>query len=143
MEHINHDQPSVVATLVPDEERLHFLPRHFGKHMLTVEHDIYSQFGNLCLTYTGGYWHFYDLSNGGCYLAPSQASYSLMHTGNDFDATVSGDAAGIIVSLFTFSHLSFTLEEDPLGPRIANYFHWLRAFAAGHPESHLILRAID
>ena len=143
MQHINHDQQSVVATLVPEEERLNFLPRHFGQHLLTVENDIYSQFRNLCPTYTGGYWHFYDLSNGGCYLTPSQASYSLIHAGNYFDATVSGDAAGIIVSLFTFSQLSFTFEEYPFGARIANYFHWLREFAAGHPESHLIFRAID
>ena len=143
MKPFNNEQPAIMATVVPEEDRLTFLPRHFGMHMLTVEHDIYSQFAHLCPTYTGGYWHFYNLSNGGCYLAPSQASYSLMHLGNDFEATVSGDAAGIIVSLFTFSHLSFTLEEDPLGPRIANYFHWLRAFAAVHPESHLIFRAID
>ncbi|MBX3326773.1 MAG: hypothetical protein KF682_12810 [Nitrospira sp.] len=37
MKPLNHEQPSIVATLVPEEERLDFLPRHFGKHMLTVE----------------------------------------------------------------------------------------------------------
>ena len=111
--------------------------------MLTVENCLYAQFAKLCPTYTGGYWHFYDVSNGGCYLAPSHERYALVHPDNFFDATVSSDAAGIIVSLFTFSHLSFLLENDPLGPRIVDYFHLLRDFAGDHPEAGLIFRAID
>ena len=143
MKPFNHEQQSIVATLVLEEERLTFLPRHFGRHMLIVENSLYSQFAKLCPTYTGGYWHFYELSNGGCYLAPSREQYLLVQSGNFFEATVSGDAAGIIVSLFTFSHLSFMLEDDPLGPRIADFFHLLRDFAADHPEASLITRAID
>ena len=143
MKQFNNEQQAIVATLVPEEDRLEFLPRHFGPHMLTVEHFLYAQFANLCPTYTGGYWHFYDLSNGGCYLAPSRETYPLVHADNFFEATVSGDAAGIIVSLFTFSHVSFRLEDDPFGPRIAQYFHLLRDFAADHPEAGLIDRAID
>ena len=143
MTHFNHEQPSIVATVVPEEDRLTFLPRHFGMHMLTVENYVYAQLAKLCPTYTGGYWHFYNLSNGGCYLAPSGETYPLVHGDNCFEARVSGDAAGIIVSLFTFSHLSFRLEDDPLGPRIADYFHRLRDFAADHPEASLIYRAID
>jgi len=143
MKPFNHEQQSIVATVVPEEDRLKFLPRHFGKHMLTVENALYSQFAKLCPTYTGGYWHFYDLSNGGCYLAPSCETYPLVHADNFFEATVPGDAAGIIVSLFTFSHSSFWLEDDPFGPRIAQYFHLLRDFAADHPEAGLIYRAID
>ena len=143
MHQFNHEQQSIVATLVPDENRVEFLPRHFGAHMLTVERYLYSQFANLCPAYTGGYWHFYELSNGGCYLAPNQETNPLLHPGNYFEATVSGDAAGIIASLFTFSQLSFILEADPLGPRIAEYFHLLRDFAGAHPEAGLIYRVID
>ena len=83
------------------------------------------------------------MSNGGCYLAPSRETYPILHADNYVDATVSGDTAGIIVSLFTFSHLSFHFENDPLGPRLANYFHQLRDFAANHPDAGLILRVID
>lgn len=134
---------SIVATLVADTDRLTFLPRHFGRQMLTVERYVYSQFGTLCPAYRGGYWHFYDLSNGGCYLAPEGKTYPIIHEGNYFDGAVSGDAAGIIVSLFTFSQLSFILEHDPLGERIATYYHLLRDFASTHPEAGLIYRAID
>ena len=143
MKPFNHEQQSIVATLVPEEERLDFLPRHFGTHMLTVEHALYAQFADLCPTYRGGYWHFYELSNGGCYLAPRRETYALVQSGHFFEATVSGDAAGIIVSLFTFSHVSFLLEDDPLGPQIADSFHLLRDFAADHLEAGLISRAID
>ncbi len=143
MQTSHNEQQSIVATLVPGEGRLKFLPRHFGTHMLTVENSLYAQFAKLCPTYTGGYWHFYELSNGGCYLAPSREQYRLVHGGNFFDATMSGDAAGIIVSLFTFSHVSFMLEDDPLGPRIADYFHLLRDYAANHSDAGLIYRAID
>ncbi len=143
MKEFNNEQLAIVATLVPDKDRLTFLPRHFGHHMLTVENALYALFAKLCPTYTGGYWHFYDLSNGGCYLAPSRETYPLVHADNFFEATVSGDAAGIIVSLFTFSHVSFSLEDVPFGPRIAQYFHLLRDFAADHPEAGLIYCAID
>ena len=143
MKQFNHEQQSIVATLVPEEDRLKFLPRYFGKHMLTVEHALYAQFAKLCPTYTGGYWQFYELSNGGCYLAPNRETSPLLHDGNFFEARVSGDAAGIIVSLFTFSHMSFMLEDDPFGPRIAHYFHLLRDFVADHPEANLIYRAVD
>jgi len=136
-------QAPIIATEVQDEDRLAFLPRHFGRHMLFVERFIYSQFANLCTSYQGGYWHFYDLSNGGCYLAPGCQSYSLLCEGSEFDATVSGDTAGIIVPLFTFSQLSFDFENDPLGRWIAEYFHLLRDFAGSHPEASVIYRAID
>ncbi|MDR4470691.1 MAG: antirestriction protein, partial [Nitrospira sp.] len=82
------------------------------------------------------------LSEGGENSLTTPGEYC-MTADNFFDATVSGDAAGIIVSLFTFSHLSFLLEDDPHGPRIAQYFHLLRDFAANHPEAGLIVRAID
>jgi hypothetical protein len=91
----------------------------------------------------GSYWEFFDLSNGGCYLAPSQDFYHLVHPGGDYDATVSGDAAGIVATLYTFSHLSFHFEQDPFGTRVSDLFHLLRDYAAHHPEAELIFRLID
>ncbi|MGE0470535.1 MAG: hypothetical protein AB7L09_16155 [Nitrospira sp.] len=42
MKPFNNEQPAIVATVVPEEDRLKFLPRHFGKHMLTVENCLYA-----------------------------------------------------------------------------------------------------
>lgn len=133
----------IVASLVPEGQRLDFLPRHFRAHMMLVERQIYHQFANLALHYRGGYWEFYDLSNGGCYLAPSQDFYHLVHPGMDFDATVSGDAAGIVATLYTFSTLSVHFEHDPFGTHLRTLFHLLRDYAAHHPEASLIFRIID
>ncbi|MDR4470909.1 MAG: hypothetical protein MRJ68_21840 [Nitrospira sp.] len=54
MKPLNNEQPAIVATLVPEEDRLTFLPRHVGMHMLTVEHGLYAQFAKLGPSYSGG-----------------------------------------------------------------------------------------
>ena len=59
----------IVATQVPEGYRLAFLPRHFGRHFMQVESSIFGHMRNLCPDYTGGYWEFFDLSNGGCYVS--------------------------------------------------------------------------
>ena len=38
-----NDTSIVLATLVPDAERIDFLPRHFGRQMMTVEQHLYSR----------------------------------------------------------------------------------------------------
>jgi hypothetical protein len=143
MKSTNTNHHPILAALVPDDQRLDFLPRHFGTHMMLVERQVYHQFANLAPQYRGGYWEFYDLSNGGCYLAPSQDFYHLVHPGGDYDATVSGDAAGIVATLYTFSQLSFHFEQDPFGTRVSDLFHLLRDYASHHPEASIIFRIID
>lgn len=139
----NDKQSSIVAIVVPEDERLDFLPRYFGKHMMLVETQIYHQFRNLCPHYTGGYWDFYELSNGGCYLAPNGAHYRILHPGNYVNASASGDAAGIMATLYMLSHLSFTFAEDPFGDQLSTLYHLLRDYASDHPEASLIYRVID
>src|ERR1039458_2734245 len=136
-----NDNVVVLATLVPDAQRLDFLPRHFGRQMMTVEQHLYSRLSELSQDYTGGYWNFYDLSNGGCYLAPTAPEQlRLVVQGNDFEGTLSADAVGITATLFTLSELSFRFQRAEV---LATRFHQLRDFAADHAEAGLIFRAID
>ncbi len=51
--------PSIVATVVKNNERLAFLPKYFGRYYLTGEAIVYSFMTKLSNTYTGGYWEFY------------------------------------------------------------------------------------
>ena len=136
-----NDNSGVLATLVPDAQRLDFLPRHFGRQMMTVEQHLFSTLSELSQDYTGGYWNFYDLSNGGCYLAPTAPrQFRIFVDGNDFEGTLSADAVGITATLFALSGLAFRF------PRIevlSIRFHQLRDFAADHAEAGLIFRAID
>jgi hypothetical protein len=86
----------IEAREIPDSERLPILPRHFGRHMLTVEHAVYSFMRRLSSEYTGGYWIYVELSNGGFYMAPThEAPVNVRVDTNGFEGPMSADAAGI------------------------------------------------
>ncbi len=139
MEHI--EQVAIAATRISDDDRLGFLPRHFGTHMMIVERALYAELRHLCAEYRGGWWNFYDLSNGGCYLAPGGAAeFHLKVPGNGFDGRLSADATGVTVTLFALSHLSFRF---PSVPMFGEQFYRLRDFALEHGERQLIFAAID
>ena len=131
--------PAITAQRIPDKQRLNFLPRHFHMWCVAVERAVFRHLGNLCPRYTGGYWTFYDLSNGGCYMTPPPGDY-VIAAANGFSATVDADTAGIIASLYALSQLAF---EFPTKDIFATRFHELRAFALEHPRAREICAAID
>jgi Antirestriction protein len=72
------------------------LPRHFGRDMLTVEYAIFAFMRKLSSRYTGGYWTYNELSNGGFYMAPqSDSRFPVNVENNGFEGEMSADAAGI------------------------------------------------
>ena len=129
----------VTAAVVPEHYRLGFLPRHFGRYFGLLESAVYGHLGNLCPSYAGGFWQFLDLSNGGCFMAPSGGAYAIFAP-NGFQATVDGEVVGIIATLYALSHLSFEHEAAEV---FAERFHQLREFALEHPQAGIILGAID
>jgi len=135
------DTDVVMATRVPDADRLDFLPTFFGTRlMMRGEAMVYDWMGQLCADYTGGFWNFWTLSNGGGYLAPSNVDpMKLRVDGNGFEGEMSADAAGIVATLFTLSQLSIQTQQDAIG----DLFHALREFAGEHAEAALIFGAID
>jgi hypothetical protein len=108
--------------------------------MTVVEHAVYHFMREFVREYKGAFWEFYELSNGGFYMAPASEPVRFDVHSNGFAETVSADAAGIIVCLFAFSHLSFQRPEQDVFSR---HFHKLREFALSHAEAKLILAAID
>lgn len=129
----------IEAYPVPEYARIGTLSRHFGRHMLTVEGRIYDFMAQFASMYSGGFWRFFELSNGGFYMSPPDETYELCIDSNGFQGRMSADAAGIAVCLFTFSHLSFEHTTDIF----TQHFHWLREFALDHPDAGLIFAAID
>ena len=129
----------VLATLVPEAERLAFLPRHFGRQMMTFETAVYAQMRFLASEYSGAYWEFYDLSNGGCFMAPCGPSLRIAAP-NGFDETMDAESAGIVATLYALSALSF---KYPAVDVFATRFHQLRDFALEHAKAGAILEAID
>ncbi|HYD60876.1 MAG TPA: antirestriction protein [Noviherbaspirillum sp.] len=131
----------VTATLVPEVKRLGILPKYFGeRHMLKAEATVYNWMSMLASDYIGGYWNYYELSNGGFYMAPtSPERFDILVDSNGYSGEMSADAAGITACLFAFCNLANYLRDD----RIIDLYHQLRDFAATHPEGCEIFRAID
>ena len=132
------EQPITVKP-VSEELRLNFLPRYFGKHFSRGEAMIYDWASRLSTEYSGGYWEFFELSNGGFYLAPVGAPVHVQWHLNSFDGVLSADAFGIVVTLFSLCHLAEVSGDDDIGER----YHHLRDFAFSHAEAATIARAID
>ncbi|ENR2165566.1 antirestriction protein, partial [Shigella sonnei] len=62
----------LVATIVPDEQRISFWPQHFGliPQWVPLEPRIFGWMDRLCEDYCGGIWNLYTLNNGGAFMAP-------------------------------------------------------------------------
>lgn len=136
-----NDPHAVTATEVPQFQRMRFLPDCFGERwMLNGEMAVFEWMRTLCASYSGAYWKFFRLSNGGFYMAVDQTEpMSLALDSNGFTGEVSADAAGIVATLFALSHLAHKTREG----RFVDAFHALLDFADGHPEGRLIFAAID
>jgi Antirestriction protein len=134
--------PVIADSVVPDAERMEFLPAFFGESlMLYGEALVYKWMGRLAPQYAGGFWQFHTLSNGGYYMAPTQPErLRLVVAGNGFDGFMSADAAGIVATLFALGQLAAT-EAQP--DRFIEQYHALREYVDGHPEAGFIWRAID
>ena len=66
------DLQQLVATIVPDEQRISFWPQHFGliPQWVTLEPRVFGWMDRLCEDYCGGIWNLYTLNNGGAFMAP-------------------------------------------------------------------------
>lgn len=133
---------SARAALVPEERRPSFLPTMFGLRLLIVgENAIYSIMDRLSpRDYGGGSWNFYELDGKPLFLAPASGKrFRIESQITEFQGEVSAEAAGIIATLFAFSHLSFRFQSDLL----ADGYGRLHVYVDGHAEASAIYQAID
>jgi hypothetical protein len=131
---------SIQATLVRENQRMSFLPKYFGKRMMVAEQGIFNTLRNLCSGYNGGFWNYYELSNGGFYMTPYlDENLEMFVAGNGYEGTLSADAAGIIASLYVVNELCWADQSE----KMINHYYQLRDFAAEHAESSEIFSAID
>ena len=139
------DEGVVTASLVAEDDRLEFLPKHFGiRRMLQGEALVFGWMDALSKTYGGGYWNFYTLSNGGFYMAPDRKDAMRIDVvGNDFSGDVSADAAGVIATLFALRQMAHDLRGTEDGNTAGESYRRLLDFVGAHPEAGAIYRAID
>lgn len=132
----------LTCSLVPEDRRLDFLPAQYGQAMLVVEHSIYSAAGHVIPDYRGGMWDFFEISNGGGFMAPQRSAAVRMEVpGNGYSGEMSAQAAGIVVTLTALSHLSMRYPQ--WAQEFSDRFHQLREFALDHCEQPAIFAAID
>lgn len=84
-------------------------------------------------------WHWYELSNGGAYMAPGLAFGRVDFKTRYYEGNVSVEAAAIIVCLHTFNLLAFQRQ----GEAFEWHFRWLRRLAIRHVEAIEILDACE
>lgn len=134
---------TITRKLVPINQRINHTAKIFGAHFpMRFEPFVYHITKTIASEYNGGYWDFYALNNGGFYMAPDSNRTFQVICENGFEGMLSGDALGITVCLYAYSHLSFS-DNQELAEICARQYHWLRDFMLGHEESREILRAVD
>ena len=131
---------------VCEADRLSFLPYLFGDDYLLAEMQVYATADRYLPQYTGGFWHFIMLPAGGGYMAPDCDRVHVVNDDNWFDKTVSGEAAGIIVTLLAINHRCW-LHHDRNKAGLVQLFmqreQQLYDYIETHPERADILRALD
>ncbi|HBM3224470.1 antirestriction protein [Klebsiella pneumoniae] len=135
---------AITASVVPDELRIGFWPQHFGTipQWIILEPQIFAWMDRLCTDYHGGIWNFSTLSNGGAFMAPESEDdekWALFNSMNGNGAELTGEAAGIVACLMTYSHHACRTECDAM----TEHYYRLRDFALNHPECSAIMHLID
>ncbi|HCU0004318.1 hypothetical protein BWD41_10520 [Citrobacter braakii] len=139
-------EPTISATVVADEQRIHFWPQHFGiiPQWITLEPQIFAWMDRLCSDYHGGIRTFYTLNNGGVFMAPeadedNEDKWTLFNNMNGNGAELTREAAGIVACLMAFSHHACRTECDAM----TEHYYRLRDYALNHPECSAIMYLID
>jgi len=132
----------ITKEIVSDECRADHVDRLFGLDFpLRLEPTVFSFADRLSEDYTGGYWNFYALGNGGFFMAPESDALFTVHADNGFQGKMSAVAFGVTACLYAYCNLSFGDGES--AEECAKQFHLLREYMLDHPEVGAILSAID
>lgn len=131
---------SITTNVLPGHLRSGALPKRFPGLFLIYEMTTYNYMGKFAESYSGGYWEYINLSNGGFYMSlKSTARFRLTVDSNGFVGEMSADGASLVANLYTLCHLANQHKLDHL----IQMYHALRDYAVEHPEAGLILGAID
>lgn len=134
----------IVAIEVPEKDRAEFLPKHLGPGlMLIFETRVFANLDLLCTDYNGGQWKFFELSNGGFYMAPEIDGPMKLVAENGYAGEMSADAAGIVATLYAINNVMHLIGDHPMQDALDSAYYWLRYYAAEHPEVAAIMGATD
>lgn len=135
---------TIVAKLVPDDVRHQFLPKYYRSAFMWAESLTYEYASRFIAGYSGGYWEFFELSNGAFFMAPSgEDLLRLVVTDNYTDVEVSPEAAGIVVTLYTLNYLMHARVRAAEKERFIELYCKLLDYVLDHKDGAAIRKAID
>ena len=136
----------IEASPVEEERRKALLLRHIGPRWVSSFEQLLSQWmKRLSCHYSGDYWDYFELSNGGFYLTPSATKKTFLMTSPNFAReNVSADAAGIIVTMLALTELMGMVDYKGDGSldSFTERYCALRNFAIEHTEREKIFSII-
>ncbi|AGO57681.1 formate dehydrogenase formation protein [Serratia plymuthica A30] len=135
-----------VALHVCESDRLSFLPYLFADDFLLAEMQVYATADRYLPEYNGGFWHFIRLPDGGGYMAPDLDQVHLINPDNWFDKTLSGDAAGIVLTSLVINRRCWFHHDRGNAGMVQLYIQreeQLWTYIETHPERADICRALD
>lgn len=99
----------ITASIVPVSERINFFPS-ITKQYIHFEQAVYFTAEKLIEGYSGGFWEFVELSDGGKFCYPvSGSTFFVSNSMNYGNAELSPEATGICVFLIMLSHYSMSV----------------------------------
>jgi hypothetical protein len=124
--------------------RVRALPKNFPVIFMYVEQAVFNTAKHFSEDYNGGFWDFYQLSNGGFLMTPENPM-TITNTYNFTEETVSAEAAGIVFCILTYSRLGDSIiEKQPeLAEILYRHINLLKDYAEQHEEAVKIYRLID
>lgn len=131
----------VTESLIPSEKMLAAIIRHFGIGATAVEKTVYAYMRHLCPEYDGGMWSYYELSNGGFYMAPEGERFYNLVSPNSYEDAMTSKEAGITACLFAFSFVSAKYQSE----RLCDHYEWLWEYTTycDRKSAQKIFAAID
>jgi len=136
----------ITASLVSeDSQRLKIMPLMFGRHFMRGEALVHDWLRKLSEDYDGSLWHYYTLSNGGCYMSPNvETTHLTVRTdGNGFGYSMSPDAAGIVACLYVLDQLIHEVGAKDDRDALVDQYYRLLSFVSHHAERETIFSAMD
>ncbi|MGH1470856.1 MAG: antirestriction protein [Cellvibrionaceae bacterium] len=130
----------ITKTLVQEKDRLEFLPKYIGNRFFKFEMLVYAFTDKFCKDYSGGYWEFWMLENGGILMTlDSDEVFQVCNDMNYFEDTMSAESISIAVNMFALN----ALMDGGCDKRIIDYYYALGDYASEQKEASKIIRLID
>ena len=130
---------TIFAKKVDEADRARVLAAHFPIAFVRFENFVQLLAEKICLQYHNEPWDFFELSNGGFYMAPATLKQYTVDIpfGRRYSGVLSNDAFGIVCCMYAFCFLA---DQDE---HLVHHYLWLMDYYQAHAELAKIWWAVD